>query len=122
MSTRAAVWAAVAAVALGATACSEATFEGGAPVRIDLTADRTSAKVGQNITFTFNAYGSILDGVIVAYGDGIADTLYTAGAMSARGQFLHAYENAGTFTAVGTVWDGRQGPASDTLVIQITGS
>ena len=103
-------------------ACSDVTFEGGGPVSITLISDRTTAKTGQNITFDFDATGSILDGVIIEYGDGVDDTIYTSGAMTAHGQFLHPYGSAGTFVAVGTAYDAVQGQAMDTVVVQITGS
>jgi hypothetical protein len=116
----AAVWTAIIAM-VAAGACSEVTFEGGGPVSITLISDRTTATTGQNITFDFDASGSILDGVIITYGDGLADTLYTTGAMSAHGQVLHAYGSAGTFTAVGTAYDAVRGQAMDTVVVRITG-
>jgi hypothetical protein len=120
MSRRATAWAAI-ALAVAAAACSEVTFEGGGPVSITLNADKTTAKVGQNVLFSFDAVGSILDGVTLDYGDAVADTMYTLGSVTAHGQFLHAYTAAGTYRAIGTAWDARQGPASDTVVIQITG-
>lgn len=114
------MWTAILAmVAVGA--CSDVTVEGGGPVSITLISDRTTATTGQNITFDFDATGTILDGVIVTYGDGLADTVYASGAMGAHGQFLHAYESAGTFAAVGTAYDAIRGQASDTVVVQITG-
>jgi hypothetical protein len=117
---RAAVWTAIGAMVV-AGACSSMTFEGGAPLSITLVSDRTAAATGQNIAFDFDAKGSILDGVIVTYGDGLADTLYTSGAMSAHGQFLHPYAAAGTFAAVGTAYDAVQGQAADTVIVTITG-
>lgn len=122
MNRKAAAWvAAIAAVVAGAGACSNVTFEGGGPVSIELTADRTTAKTGQDVNFLADAVGAILDGIVLAYGDGEADTLFTSGSQTAHGRFVHAYEATGTFSVVGTVYDGRQGPASDTVVIQVTG-
>lgn len=115
---------AVAAVVLAATlgACTDVAFEGGGPLTFDLTADRATARTGQDVTFSFTAKGTALDGIIVDFGDGKADTLQTANATTASGRFVHAYATVGTFTAVGTVWDAQQGPATDQVVIQITGS
>ncbi len=115
-----AVVATVLAAALGA--CTDVTFEGGGPLTFELTADRTTARTGQDVTFSFTAKGAALDGVIVAFGDGKADTMQTANATTASGRFVHAYATVGTFTAVGSVWDAQQGPATDQVVIQITGS
>ncbi|HSW31272.1 MAG TPA: hypothetical protein VLH75_17430 [Longimicrobiales bacterium] len=120
MKKTAVVWTAIIAV-VTAGACSEVSFEGGGPVAITLISDRTTATVGQNIAFDVEARGSILDGVIITYGDGLADTMYTAGAMSAHRRFLYAYDSAGTFAAVGTAYDAIRGQASDTVVVQITG-
>jgi len=103
-------------------ACSDTTFETGGPVSIELTADRTTARTGEDVRFTFEAEGSALSGVIIDYGDGVADTMSTHGAREARGQFVHAYVVVGTFTAVGTAIDAREGPAADGVVIQVTGS
>ena len=74
MKKTAVVWTAVIAMAAGA--CSEVSFEGGGPVSITLISDRTTATTGQNIAFDVEARGSILDGVIVDFGDGVADTMY----------------------------------------------
>ena len=120
MKKTAVVWVAILAMA-AAGACSDVSFEGGGPVLVTLISDRTTATTGQNIAFDVEARGSILDGVIIDYGDGVADTMYTLGAMRASRQFLHAYESAGTFAAVGTAYDAIRGQASDTVVVQITG-
>ena len=119
MKKSAVVWTAIIAM-VAAGACSEVTFEGGGPLSITLISDRTTAKTGQNIAFDFDATGAILDGVIIDFGDGVADTIYTSGAMGAHGQFLHAYASPGTFAAVGTVYDAVRGQAVDTVVVQIT--
>lgn len=116
-------WCLPLAVALAAAlaACSNVTFSGGGPLSIKLITDRTTAKVGQNVAFDFDASGSVLDGVVVAYGDGVADTLFASGAMSAHGQFLHPYTAVGTYTAVATVYDAVQGQDSAKVAIQVTG-
>lgn len=111
---------AVATLALAASAaCSDITFEGGGPLTLELTADRTSANVGQQVTFDFDAVGSILVGVIVTYGDGGSDTTDTFGSQSASGSFIHAFGEAGSFRVVGTVFDNIQGQAADTVVVQV---
>ncbi len=45
MNTR--IWAAALAAVVGAVACSDITFEGGGPITLTLTADRTTAAKGQ---------------------------------------------------------------------------
>jgi hypothetical protein len=110
-----------AVVVMAAGACTDTTFAEGGPVSIELSADRTTARTGENVTFTFDAKGGVLSGIVVEYGDGKADTMSTSGAQTAQGRFIHAYAAAGTFTAVGTAIDARQGSATDQVVIQVTG-
>lgn len=102
-------------------ACSEVTFEGGGPLSFTLTADRTTAAPGDSITFSYNAVGSIIAGVVMDYGDGTADSLNTSGAQTASGRFVHAFSSAGSYTVVGTLIDNLQGPASDQVVVQVGG-
>jgi len=119
--TRAKAWTAMLAVVLGAAACSDLTFEGGGPVSITLTATPTTVATGADVTFTYDLKGEFLDGVTLDFGDGAADTAFAPGAQSAHGSFVHAYDAAGAFTAIGVAYDGRQGPDSATVVIQVTG-
>ena len=121
MKTKAKSWIVLVALAVGATACSDLTFEGGGPVSITLTATPTTVATGTDVTFTYDIAGEFLDGVTLDYGDGAADTAYAQGAQSAHGKFVHAYDASGSFTAIGVVYDGRQGPDSATVVIQVTG-
>lgn len=121
MKRRAKSWAAVLAVIALSAACSDVTFEGGGPVSISLTADRASAVVGQDVTFTYDVTGELLDRVTIEYGDGVADTIVTNGAQSAHGRAVHAYDTAGSFTVLGVAYDGVQGPDSATVAIQVTG-
>jgi len=102
-------------------ACSDVTFEGGGPLTLTLTADRTSASVDQAVTFDFEVVGSVLVGVIITYGDGDSDTTDTFGAQTANGRFIHAFAEGGSFTVVGTVFDNVQGSAADTVVVQVGG-
>lgn len=108
-------------LAAALAACTEVTYDEDADVRVELTASPTTARTGQSITFTLEAEGSVLDYIAVQYGDGGTDTIQTSNAQTAYGTFVHAYATVGTFRAVGSVWDVRQGVATDTVVIQITG-
>lgn len=111
---------ALASVALS-VACSSVTFVGGGDVSLTMTADPPSASTGQDVTFSYDAVGSILVAIIMDYGDGTGDTLDTAGAQTASGRFVHAFETPGTFSVVGTIFDNLQGSASDTVVVQVAG-
>lgn len=121
MNIRTSIWAAALAAAVWAAACSSITFEGGGPVSLTLTADRTTVAKGQDVTFTYDAVGQLLEGVTLDYGDGDVDTVFTLNAQAASGRFVHAYSAAGTFTAVGVAHDSYQGPDSARVVIQVTG-
>ena len=102
-------------------ACSEVTFEGGGPVSITLTADRTAAAPGDSISFSYDATGSVIVGVVLRYGDGSVDSLSTSGAQKASGRFVHAFSAAGSYTVVGTLVDNVQGTATDQVLVQIGG-
>jgi len=120
VKTGAKVCAVILAAVAGSAACSDLAY-GGGPVSITLTADRTTAAVGQDVTFTYDVTGELLDGVTVEFGDGVADTMLTGGAQTARGRFIHAYGASGSFTALGVVYDNRLGRDSATVVVQVTG-
>ena len=103
-------------------ACSEITFEGGGPVTLTITPDRTTVPVGGTVTFDFSAKGSILIGVIMDYGDGESDSLDTAGAQTASGRFVHSFHAPGTFTVVGTLLDNLQGSVKTEVQITVGGA
>lgn len=106
------------------SACSESLVEGGHPHTAELTVDRTSAAVGDSIVFTVEGSGQLLAGLAIEFGDGEADTLAAEGAVIGALTRKHAYEEAGTYQAVGTVADGTNlgvVELKDTVTIQITG-
>lgn len=91
---------------LSVAACSDTIVEGGRPHTAELTVDRTTAQVGDTLLFNLEGTGELLAGVAIEYGDGAADTLATQGAVTAGFRREHAYAEAGTYIAVGTVVDG----------------
>lgn len=101
-------------------ACSDVTFEGGGPLSITLSADQTAPTAGGTVTFSYDAVGSILVGIILDYGDGTADSVAASGAQTAVGHLAHTYEAAGTFTAEATVLDNLQGSATAQVQIQVS--
>jgi hypothetical protein len=103
-------------------ACSEISSEGGGPVSITLTADRTTAPVGGEIVFSFEAKGTSISGVIVEYGDGVADSVVAFGAVTAAGELLHTYSGPGNYQVDGRVEDAVRGVARDQLTVTITAS
>ena len=110
----------VAALVLGG--CSEITFEGGGPVTITITPDRTTVPVGGAVTFDVSAKGSILIGVVMTYGDGSSDSLEMAGAQTASGRFVHAFDTPGTYTVVGSLLDSVQGTVTAEVQVVVSGA
>lgn len=108
--------------ALSAAACSDITFEGGGPVTIQLSADRTDLPAGGSVTFTYDVRGTYLSGVVIDYGDGVADSVFTQGAQSAAGVVSHAFELPGSYTVIGKAEDSATGTATAEVVIQVGGA
>lgn len=101
-------------------ACSDVLFEGGGPLSITLSADKTTLVAGDTVSFSYDAVGTILQGVIMQYGDGVSDSVSTSGAQTVQGHFVHVYPTAGTFTATATVYDGQQGTESAQATLQVS--
>lgn len=102
-------------------ACSDITFTGGGPVTIQLSADKSSVPEGGTVTFTYSAKGTYLNGVVIDYGDGVADSVFTQGSQKADGVVSHEFALAGTYTVVGRAEDGATGTATAEVVIQVGG-
>lgn len=100
--------------------CSSIASSGGEPLSLTLTADRQTAAVGQDVTFTYEARGTSISGVLLDYGDGALDSINSFGSQSATGRRVHAYGEAGDFTVVGTVFDAVDGTRSSTAAITVT--
>lgn len=106
----------------GLVACSDVTFVGGGPVTITLTANKTAVPAGGSVIFTYDVKGTYLDGVVIDYGDGVADTAFTAGSQTASGTFGHAFGLPGAYTVIGRAEDGATGTATAEVVITVGGS
>ena len=102
-------------------ACSDITFVGGGPVTISLSADKSSVPEGGTVTFSYEAKGTYLSGVVFDYGDGVVDSVFTSGAQTAGGTVSHAFELAGSYTVVGRAEDSSTGTATAEVVIQVGG-
>ena len=91
---------------------------------IRITATSTAATVGDVVGFDFDATGPIVVAIIVAYGDGVADTVEAIGAIggvnSASGRVTHAFQTAGTFLVEALVVDAQEGRLTDTVSVNIT--
>lgn len=109
------------AAALFGWGCSDLSVEGGGPLDLTLTASETSAEVGTEIEFDYDAQGRYLRGIIFDYGDGSPlDSVPASGAQSAHGRRLHTFEEPGEFQVRGTVEDASEGSLTRTVVVQIS--
>ena len=95
------------------------TTEPPVPVVVTLETSRTTAVRGDTISFTVNATGNNLIGVVVDFGDQLGDQYATGGARTARVTFKHAFQSAGSFTVNVVVTDAVAGDkeASTSVVI-----
>ena len=82
----------------------------------NLTAEPTSATVGQEVTVTIEANGTRLLSFLIDYDDGTEpDFLSVAGSRQARGSRVHTFEAPGTYEIVGRIDE-----FSDTLTRVVT--
>ena len=96
----------VAAFAFSATAC-DAITDVSKPFTATITADKTSAAVGENVTFSVQATGSFLIGIDMHYGDqSPIETRFTDGAQSTEQTFVHTYAEPGAYEASAVVVEG----------------
>lgn len=112
--------AAVVLLALAAWGCSNVEITGAKPLTFTLDADRTSAPIGVEIEFRFEATGTYLNGVILAYGDGATDSIVMNGAQTASGRRKHAYDVAGQYQVIGTLEDASEGPVTRQISVEVT--
>jgi hypothetical protein len=102
-------------------ACSEVTFSGGEPVSLEIAVDKATAAIGEDVAVSVDARGTSLNGVVVEYGDGVADSLSAFGAVSAQTTFVHRYQEVGTYVVRGRAEDGPTGTARDSATVVVTG-
>ena len=88
---------------------------------VTISTTTTAATVGEPVDFDFSATGPLVVGIIVAYGDGVADSVETAtGVTSVMGRFAHTFETAESFLVEAIVVDAQLGRLSDTVAVNIT--
>lgn len=102
------------------TACLDDSITGTRPLSFSLEADRATAEVGDSIVFTYDATGTSIFAVLLAYGDGTVDTLRTGSTnqVERRESVRHAYEIAGSYEVIGRVVTGI-GQTADTVDVVI---
>ena len=116
-----ATWPALALTALMivGSACLDDSITGTRTLTFSLSADPTSTTVGQTVTFRYEGTGTRIQGVVVDYGDGSVDSVFTPGTVvEVGGDFVHEYGASGTFQAVGRL-ETVQAFLSDTVTIQV---
>lgn len=103
------------------TACLDDDITGTRPLSFDLSADPTSAEIGDSITFTYNATGTSIFGVLLSYGDGVMDTIVaeTPNQVERTEEVRYAYEVTGSFEVIGRL-ETSDGGMSDTVTVEIT--
>ena len=104
---------------LGIGAC-ESTAGPGYDTAVELSADRTRAGVDEQITFRYDAQGRHLQGIVIAYGDGQADSILTYSAQTAGGNRVHRYQEPGTFAVRAEAIDASGERASAELEVVIS--
>jgi PKD repeat protein len=101
------------------SACLDDSITGTRTLTFSLSADPTSTTVGQTVTFRYEGTGTRIQGVVVDYGDGSVDSVFTPGTVvELEGNFVHEYGASGTFQAVGRL-ETVQAFLSDTVTIQV---
>ncbi|HIF23713.1 MAG TPA: hypothetical protein EYQ27_17825 [Gemmatimonadetes bacterium] len=116
-----ATWPALALTALMivGSACLDDSITGTRTLTFSLSADPTSTTVGQTVTFNYEGTGTRIQGVVVDYGDGSVDSVFTPGTVvEVEGSFVHEYGTSGTFQAVGRL-ETVEAFLSDTVTIQV---
>ncbi|MEX0837077.1 MAG: hypothetical protein WD101_02005 [Gemmatimonadota bacterium] len=92
-------------LAAATTACLDDSITGTRPLSFSLEVDRSTAEVGDSVVFTYDATGTSIFAVILAYGDGVVDTLPTGSSnqVERRESVGYAYETAGSYEVIGRV-------------------
>ena len=103
---------------VGTVACRQSTAPPEA-VTVTLESSHAATQRGDTVTFTVNAGGNNLIGVVVEFGDSGVDQYATGGALTARVTFKHAYAAAGTFTVRAIVTDAIAGEKEATKSIVV---
>jgi hypothetical protein len=108
-------------LAASTAACLDDSITGTRPLTFTLEASPSTAIVGDSLDFTYQATGTSIGGVILDYGDGVADTVLaeTFNEVERAGTLRYAYTVAGTFEVVGRVVTSI-GTRADTVQVEIT--
>jgi hypothetical protein len=111
-------WTLVAAVMFAGAACRQTTATP-VPLVVSLEVSTVVTQRGDTVSFTVQATGNNLIGVVLEYGDDNSDQYATSGALTARVSFRHAYSAPGTFTIRAIVTDAISGEKEATASIVV---
>jgi PKD repeat protein len=89
------------------------------PLEVRITATPPTGAVGTEFTFVVNAQGHDLLSVEAHFGDGSSEVFNTGGATTARVNFIHTYNTAGTYDVIGLANDGVEGQKQATVQITV---
>lgn len=107
------------ALLIAISGCLDDSITGIRPLTFSFYADPITASVGQTITFSYEGTGTLIQGVIVEYGDGAIDSVFTPGSVvEVSGVLDHEYETTGTFQALGRL-ETVEASLSETVTIEI---
>lgn len=100
------------------SACLDDSITGARPLAFSISADPSTVIVDEEVTFRFTGEGTNVTAVIVAFGDGTADTLTYSAAVMVTDFTVHSYADAGSYAAEGTIVAGN-GRRSDDVVVTV---
>lgn len=110
---------AIAGLVLVLGGCRQTT-EPAVPVLVTVESSKATAVLGDTISFTVNATGNNLIGIVVDFGDQATDQYATGGARTARVTFKHAFQTSGNFTVNVVVTDAIAGDKEASTAVVIT--
>lgn len=103
---------------LSTAACLDDSVTGTRPLAFSISAEPTTAAVDEEVTFSFTGEGTNITAVIVAFGDGTADTLTYGAAVMVTDFTVHSYAAPGIYTVQGTIVAGN-GRLSDESAVTV---
>lgn len=109
----------VALVVLAGVGCEDVGFEGGLPLRVTVTADKTREVVGQEIQFQYEAEGTNLFQVALSFGDGKGDSISGVDAKRVVRRIGHAYQAAGSYPVTARAHEASGRSATHEITVEI---
>ena len=112
------VGAAVAACVLGVMWACEDTSDIGTPLSVMLVGPETGL-AGEGLPFSYQVSGRSLSGIIFLWGDGLRDSIPTAGAQTAMGTRVHTFDSAGVYLVNLTAEDALEGVGNAQVTVTV---